>query len=840
GLIVKENVPYDGFKYWHTLNVMQIKPKKFENNDQYLGDGGRLFIMKNIQAVLTQAQNMKVLGKLFPSCLKAIFILGPPKEDLQKIIDEERKDLAESMEKLSEENQRKIRALLPVVDQITRLEPNLRQLSDETLGHKTEEFKARFHRGEKVDNILPEAFAVVREAFMRLTGMRLYDVQMLGGIVLHQGKVAEIPTGEGKTFTAMLPAYLRGLNGQKVHIITQNDYLAKRDYKQTRKLYEFLNLTPGFIQEKGASMLYRRTNEAVRGVLIKILPSVLFMLIAGFALFSLTGPGIILHFGIVEGFSLKGVEAVIFGIAFSCAILLVFYLMWKIIKREILSKIGPSQKQKVYKEADVVFTTVNVGFDGMRHDLKLHNTFAIVDEVDYHFIDLNRTSLGMGYIIGKSRRDYLKAIAEQLSYDDDYCLNEHSVVITQKGEAKVKRSIEIMEERSDSIGKRLRKLIRKVLRSKLSLVEHLVEQRLKSLGEDTDSLELLSELEFIRAYLKVKLLYHIDYDYLVEGRVIKVIDKSTDRKKENCRYARGIHSLLELKENIVTKKFKHSISLPVPVFFTFYGELCGMSGTIDFPFARKELERIFNIKDVVGIPSRSPNIREDLPCKVFLTPEAQYKMMVSDALKMHYEGRPVLVGTRSIEESQQLSRMLKEAGINHKVLNAKNEKQEISIIHEAGKKGAITVATGMIGRGADIKLTKETESLGGLFVQLSGFSKVSVRIDRQFKGRGGRQGQPAQTQVYVNLSDYLTEEEYYRNLILGEDESVDLGKHPEIIEIIKSAQSYIEEQGYYHRLIQFMIDFIFYKQQEVMQKQNRRDEMFRYYFGRYYLWIENY
>ncbi|MDD5477848.1 MAG: protein kinase [Candidatus Omnitrophica bacterium] len=732
-----------------------------------------------------------MLKKLLMNLAKSGKETGPPGKQLRNLIEEEQRDLEKSIQKLTEENQIKIQALLPIVEKITSFEPRMRQLSDKELQEKTNEFRARLDKGQTRDEILPEAFAVVREAFWRLKGIRLYDVQMIGGIVMYQGKVAEIKTGEGKTYVAMLPAYLHALSSQKVHIITQNDYLAKRDYQKTRKLYEFLGLSVGLIQDVGTAKRISKNNIA----------DVLGSILLGVFLVGMSFMPLFMVFSIAFLFS----ESEIISGIFVIAMVLFAYLMipelfslispFRTIKAIILKIEGPFRKE-VYKK-DIVFTTPSTGFDYLRGNLsysQLAETFAILDEVDYSFIDLNGSALGFAYVVGRGKGKYLKQIAEELKLGSDYVIEKGNITLTSEGEVNVNRI--------------LTKKWRKEYGTK-DAIEYGYSSKYTAV-----SLEILTNLEFIKAYLKVKISYRKGVHYLVEKGEIKVIDQSTGRKKPNSRYALGIHQLLELKENLNTKKDTRLVTLPLPIFFQFYRKKSGMSGTADFNFAKEELKRIYGISDVVVIPTRKPNIRDDLLPKIFLNATIQYQALVDKIEELYRAKRPVLAATASDSESERLSRMLKEKGIRHKVLNAKTEKYEAKIVKEAGKIGAVTVSTNIAGRGTDIILTKEAVKLGGLFVVSTTLSQISLRLDYQLKGRAARQGQPGETQDFIVLPQTI-KERFNASLVLKEDGAIDLQKRPELLEVVKKNQEDSEKNGYHHRLIQFMIDYIFYQQERL-------------------------
>jgi len=568
---------------------------------------------------------------------------------------------------------------------------------------------------------------------------------MLGGIVMHQGKVAEIKTGEGKTYAAMLPAYLRALSGQKVHIITQNDYLARRDYGQTRRLYEFLGLTTGVITQRVFSV------RLIRRCFSKILDEIvgnLFLILIG-----------------------------IFTI-----------LLLRRALQRVLVAIDSILREEIYK-SDIVFTTPLSGFDLLTERLsqeQIYDTFAIVDEADYFFIDLNGSALALAYVAEAFEGGWIiRGIAERLNPDSDYETKDAYVKITPEGEAKAKAFLE---------------------RARTMKV-----QGIEEFPDDSVALRL------IEIYLRVKAHYSNGIDYIVEDNRIKVIDTSTGRIRPNSRFSLGLHTFLELKEGLRPWWDRHWKMVPVPVFFRLYRDKAGMTGTIDFPPAREELRRVFGIADVVVIPTRRPSARVELMPKIFVDKQRRYEAIadkISKIREFRVKGQPVLIGTTLLSESEELSEILGYQMIEHKLLNARTEKQERTIVKAAGKRGAVTVATNMAGRGVDIKLSQEAREAGGLFVIFTRLSRTSPRLDRQLQGRAGRQGQPGQTQGFLLLSDYISDIPV-ETLTISADGSIDLERHPEILELVRISQLGSEGERYLHNLIQFMLDYVFFQQELV-------------------------
>ncbi|HAH19699.1 MAG TPA: hypothetical protein DCL49_02200, partial [Candidatus Omnitrophica bacterium] len=575
-------------------------------------------------------------------------------------------------------------------------EENLIKLSDDQLKAKTNEFKARLKNGETLNRLLPEAFAVVREAFLRLSGKRIYGVQMLGGVVIHQKKVAEIKTGEGKTFVAMLTAYLRVLSGQKVHIITHNQYLSTRDFKKTESLYQFLGVTVSL-----------RKNTR---------------------------------------------------------------------KRKILSK---------FYEAEILFTTIESGFDLMAEIIPpslLRSAFAIIDEADYSLIDLNNNALTFVRREGANGKYFkiIKEISEKMKQGKHYKIEFKSLVLlTEAGEKFIAEFLE---------------------RSYYPWLK----------GHESDT-ELL-----IQTYLAVGMRYQKGIDYLIHGGQVIPIDEFTGRLKEMHRFGLYVHQLIELKEGMKVSGDEHFLMLPAPVFFDYYNEKGGMTGTIDFPVARRELSRIYGISDIVVIPTKFPSLRTDLSPKVFLDERKRDLSLVRRIEELRAQGNPVLLITQSVAESERLERLLKERKLPCEVLNAENEREENKIIHRAGGRGQITISTNMSGRGTDIVISEQVAEKGGLAVLITFRSDISPRLDYQGMGRAARQGQQGSTQFFLYLDPalYGFKKGDFRMRKQGD---IDLGRHPDVLGFIDKKQMLDEEATFKHHLMQFMLAYGFYLQERFKQ-----------------------
>ena len=543
-------------------------------------------------------------------------------------------------------SEKELKKITPIVDKVEALEEHFRALSDEELAAKTIEFRTRLANGETLDDILPEAFATCREACWRVLGMRPYRVQLIGGIVLHQGRIAEMKTGEGKTLMATLPAYLNALAGKGVHIVTVNDYLAKRDSEWMGKVYRFLGLKVGLI--------------------------------------------------------IHGLER--------------------------------QERQQAYA-ADMTYGTNNaLGFDYLRDNMAISaadrvqrgHHFAIVDEVDSILIDEVRTPLivsgGEGAAAETFRR--FAAVMPDLREGAGFELDEaeRTVAATEQGLAKVERALglEDIYDTADGV-----------------LANHLQQA------------------------LRAQFLLRRDVDYLVTGGEVLIVDEFTGRTMEGRRFSDGLHQAIEAKEGVEVRSESQTLaSVTLQNYFRLYGKLSGMTGTAMTEEA--EFRQIYGLP-VVAVPPNRPVARKDEDDLVFATEDEKLAAVVEEVAARNAKGQPVLVGTASIEGSERLSALLTERGIAHEVLNAKNHEREAAIVAQAGRMGAVTIATNMAGRGTDILLgganatPEEREvvvALGGLRV-IGTERHESRRIDNQLRGRAGRQGDPGSTQFLISLEDDL-------------------------------------------------------------------------------------
>ena len=551
-----------------------------------------------------------------------------------------------------------LRRMYKKVLEINKLEPKYQKMSDDELKNQTSILKDKLDKKSNLDAILPDAFALVREATNRILGMRHYDVQMIGGITLHEGKVAEMKTGEGKTLVALLPAYLNALTGKGVHVVTVNDYLAQRDAGWNGPVYDFLGLSVAVIINN-ASFIYDKEYENEE------------------------------H------------------------------------DDNRFRHLKPCTRKEAYA-ADVTYGTNNeFGFDYLRDNMtsevkylrQRELNFAIVDEVDSILIDEARTPLIISAPAGDNPDAYYQfaKIASRLT-SEDYVLDEkhRSVTLSDKGVEKVQN---------------------------LLGVESLY---------STKNTPLIYHME---QALRAEVIFKRDKDYVVtnSGEVI-IVDEHTGRLMQGRRYNEGLHQAIEAKEGVAVKQESMTLAtISFQNFFRLYNKLSGMTGTA-FTEA-EEFQQIYAL-DVVQIPPNRPIIRVDKDDLIFSTKAGKLKAIADEIQKYHKKGQPVLVGSGSIKNNEEIARYLDEQGIPYEILNAKNNEREAAIIEKAGEKGAITLATNMAGRGTDIKLGKGVKELGGLVV-IGSERHDSRRVDNQLRGRGGRQGDPGTTQFFVSCEDDL-------------------------------------------------------------------------------------
>ncbi len=604
-------------------------------------------------------------------------------------------------------NERELKQLQPSVERINALESEIQAMNDDRLKAQTPRFKERIDQGESLDDILPEAFATVREASVRTLNMRHFDVQLIGGIVLHEGKIAEMKTGEGKTLAATLPAYLNALTAKGVHIVTVNDYLARRDTEWMGHIYNFLGLSTG---------------------------------------------------SIVHG-------------------------------------LDDAEHQKAYA-ADVTYGTNNeFGFDYLRDNMKFDHdslvqsqlNFAIVDEVDSILVDEARTPLIISGPAEKSTDLYyqVNGLIPRLSGDQHYSIDEkaRSATLTEDG---VSRCEQLLK------------------------VDNLFDSRYIEL------------LHHINQALKAHTLFKRDVDYIVKDGEVIIVDEFTGRLMPGRRYSEGLHQALEAKENVKIENENQTLAtITFQNYFRMYDKLAGMTGTADTEAA--EFKKIYDL-DVMVIPTNMPMIRDDFPDAIYKTRKDKFEAVLDEIEELHAKGEPVLVGTISIDVSENLSKKLKKRGIKHSVLNAKNHEKEAEIIAMAGQAGAVTISTNMAGRGTDIVLGEGVTDLGGLHI-MGTERHESRRIDNQLRGRSGRQGDPGSSRFYLALEDDLLRI-FGGQRITGIMEKLGMPdgepiEHNMISKAIENAQARVEGHNFEIRKQLIEYDDVMNQQREIIYRQRR-------------------
>lgn len=606
-------------------------------------------------------------------------------------------------------NEREIKKMRRVVEeQINPLEASLKNLSDASLAHKTVEFKNRLANGETLDDILPEAFAVVREASRRVLGMRQYDVQLIGGMVLHSGNIAEMCTGEGKTLVAVAPVYLNALEGKGAHVITVNDYLAKRDSEWMGQVYKFLGLSVGLI---------------------------------------------------------------VHDLDFN--------------------------QRKIAYNSDVTYGTNNeFGFDYLRDNMvtrldqmvqrPLH--YCLIDEVDSILIDEARTPLIISGPGQKSTDMYytVAKLVPKLEKDVDYTIDEKqkTVAPTEAGVAKME---------------------------KLLHVDNLY---------DTKNLELN---HIFNQALRAETMMKRDRDYVVKDGEVIIVDEFTGRMMYGRRYSDGLHQAIEAKEGCKVERESQTLAtITFQNYFRMYDKLAGMTGTAKTE--EQEFIKIYGL-EVFQIPTNKPIRRVDLPDAIYKTKRGKIRAVVREVKRRHATGQPILIGTTSIEQSEELSHYLKKEGIVHNVLNAKYHEKEAMIVAQAGQKGQVTIATNMAGRGTDIVLGDGVAELGGLAI-IGTERHESRRIDNQLRGRAGRQGDPGSSQFFLSLDDDLLRifggdniKKFMEKMGLDEDEEI---KSKMVSNAIRKAQQRVENRNFETRKYVLEYDDVMNQQRQVLYEQRRR------------------
>ena len=637
-------------------------------------------------------------------------------------------------------SEHELKRIYPIVDKIEALEPEYEKLSDEELQHKTVEFKERLEKGETLDDLLIEAFATIREASRRVLGMRHYRVQLIGGVILHQGRITEMRTGEGKTLVSTLPAYLNALSGEGVHIVTVNDYLAKRDAEWMGKVHEFLGLKVGVI----------------------------------------------------------------------------------------LNSMDNDERREAYA-CDITYATNNeLGFDYLRDNMVIYKeqlvmrglNYAIVDEVDSVLIDEARTPLIISGQSGKSTKLY------------EACDNLARTL--EKGtETELSKMDVIMKEETTETGDF-------VVNEKDKQV-HLTEQGVHKVEKyfhienlaDPDNLEIQHNI--ILALRAHNLMFR-DKDYVVKDDEVLIVDEFTGRIMPGRRYSDGLHQAIEAKEHVkVRRESKTLATITFQNFFNKYAKKSGMTGTA--LTEEKEFREIYGM-DVVEVPTNKPVQRIDYQDAVYKTHAGKLKAVADDIEEAHAKGQPVLVGTITIEGSEELSAILKKRGIPHQVLNAKFHEKEAEIVADAGLRGAVTIATNMAGRGTDIKLGEGVQELGGLKI-IGTERHESRRIDNQLRGRAGRQGDPGESRFYISLEDDLMRlfgsermMAMFNSIGLEDDEQIE---HKMLSNAIEKAQMKIEGNNFgirknlleYDRVNNDQREIIYEERRRVLDGESMRDTIYR-------------
>ncbi|MED3574784.1 preprotein translocase subunit SecA [Cytobacillus praedii] len=621
------------------------------------------------------------------------------------------------LNKVFDQNKRELKRLTKIAEQIEALAADTEKLTDDELRGKTEEFKARYQKGETLDDLLVEAFAVVREGAKRVLGLYPYPVQLMGGASLHDGNISEMKTGEGKTLTATMPVYLNAISGKGVHVVTVNEYLASRDANEMGQLYEFLGLTVGL--------------------------------------------------------NLNG-----------------------------LTK---EEKQAAYA-ADITYSTNNeLGFDYLRDNMVLYKEqkvqrplfYAVIDEVDSILIDEARTPLIISGTAQKSTALYIQANAfvRTLKKEEDYTYDEKTkgVQLTEEGMTKAEKAFGI-ENLFDI--------------SHVTLNHHI-----------TQALKAHSSM-------------HLDVDYVVQEGEIVIVDQFTGRLMKGRRYSDGLHQAIEAKEGLEIQNESMTLAtITFQNYFRMYEKLAGMTGTAKTE--EEEFRNIYNM-NVVVIPTNRPIARDDRADLIYSSIDGKFRAVVEDIAERHKKGQPVLVGTVAIETSEIISKYLTKKGVHHNVLNAKNHGREAEIILDAGKQGAVTIATNMAGRGTDIKLGEGVKELGGLAV-IGTERHESRRIDNQLRGRSGRQGDPGITQFYLSMEDELMRRFGSDNMKsmmerLGMDDTQPI-QSKMVSKAVESAQKRVEGNNFdarkqllsYDDVLRQQREILYGQRNEVLESENLRE-----------------
>ncbi|SCY36468.1 preprotein translocase subunit SecA [Butyrivibrio sp. INlla14] len=638
-------------------------------------------------------------------------------------------------------SERELKRIRSTVDSIEAMQPQMHALSDEELKGKTEEFKKRLADGETLDDIMPEAYAVVREAGKRVLGMEHFRVQLIGGVILHQGRIAEMRTGEGKTLVATLPSYLDALAGKGVHVVTVNDYLAKRDAEWMGKIHEFLGLTVGVV----------------------------------------------------------------------------------------LNSMSSEERRAAYN-CDITYVTNNeLGFDYLRDNMAIYKeqcvlrglNYAIIDEIDSILIDEARTPLIISGQSDKSTKLYeaCDILAKQMTRGED--MEDLTKMDAIMG---VER-----EETGDFIVNEKDKIVNLTAQG-VAKVERFF--RIENLA-DPENLEIQHNIILA---LRANNLMQKDHDYIVKDDEVLIVDEFTGRVMPGRRYSDGLHQAIEAKEHVKVKRESKTLAtITFQNFFNKFEKKCGMTGTA--LTEEREFRDIYGL-DVIEIPTNEPVIRIDHQDAVYKTKKEKLNAICDAVVASHEKGQPVLVGTITIESSEEISKMLKKRGIQHQVLNAKFHEMEAEIVAEAGRKGAVTIATNMAGRGTDIKLDEDARAAGGLKI-IGTERHESRRIDNQLRGRAGRQGDPGESKFYLSLEDNLMRLfgserliSMFNALKIPDGQEIE---HSSLSKAIESAQKKIESNNYgirknlleYDQVNNEQREIIYAERKKVLDGESLRDSIYK-------------
>lgn len=638
-------------------------------------------------------------------------------------------------------SERELRRIASLTDKIEDLRPSMQQLTDEQLRDKTKEYKKRLQDGETLDDLLPEAFATIREAAKRVLNMEHYRVQLIGGIILHQGRIAEMKTGEGKTLVSTLPAYLNALEGKGVHVVTVNDYLAKRDAEWMGQVHEFLGLKVGVV----------------------------------------------------------------------------------------LNDMKPEERREQYN-CDITYVTNNeLGFDYLRDNMVIYKEqlvlrdlhFAIIDEVDSVLVDEARTPLIISGQSGKSTKLYeaCDVLARQLKRGEDMAeLTKMDAIMGVERE----ESGDFVVNEKDKVVNLTAEGVSKVER--FFQIENLA---------DPENLEIQHNINLA---LRAHNLMFRDQDYVVKDDQVLIVDEFTGRIMPGRRYSDGLHQAIEAKEHVKVKRESKTLAtITFQNFFNKFEKKAGMTGTA--LTEEKEFRDIYGM-DVIEIPTNRPVVRKDHQDAVYKTRKEKLHAIIEAVVEAHAKGQPVLVGTITIEASEELSKLLSRQGVPHKVLNAKFHELEAEIVADAGIHGAVTIATNMAGRGTDIKLDDEAKAAGGLKI-IGTERHESRRIDNQLRGRSGRQGDPGESKFYISLEDDLMRLFGSERLInmfntLGIPENQEI-EHSSLTKAIESAQKKIENNNYgirknlleYDQVMNEQREIIYEERRQVLSGESMRDSIFK-------------